>query len=108
MTEWLTNNPTGTNQQAFVKRMMGTIQNERNMAEQQIKKTRMQRVAQFEDVRSKDPEGYENVLRSWEIDPQEYDDWKKSGYKKLPITTTPTAQAPATDFDALWAKHGGK
>jgi hypothetical protein len=114
MIEFLTNNPQGTNQQEFVKRMMGTVQNERNTAEAQIKKTRMQRIAQFEDVKEGDTNKFNNILQSWEIDPNEYDAWKASGFKKIEPVTKASDMAPkvnqpsASSFDDLWANHGGK
>lgn len=80
--EWLTNNPTGLKQQKFVERMVGTITNEKETANQQIKKTLFQRLAQFNDLREKDPQRWEDVVRSAGIDPAEYDEWVASGYRK--------------------------
>ena len=81
--EWLTNNPTGTGQKEFVKRMRGTIEREAQTAQDQIKRTRYQRLAKWDDVRTKDPERWDSVARSFDVDPGEYDKWVKGGRKPM-------------------------
>jgi hypothetical protein len=110
LAEWLKNEPTGTNQQAFVQRMMGTVENEKKTAENQIKKTRYSRIAQFDDVKDADPLKWENVLRSNDVDPDEYDKYKANGYKfpdvvksGAPSSIQGQLSAPKTqqEYDAL-------
>jgi hypothetical protein len=91
LAEWLTNNPTGTKQRAFVERMMNTVRRERQVAENQVQKTRYQRIAQYQDVKDADPEGYAEVLRSWGVEPSDYEDWVKGGHKDIDPVTKPAA-----------------
>jgi hypothetical protein len=93
MYEFLSGQPQGTNQQEFVKRMLGTIEREKQTAENQIKITRMSRIAQYNDVAEKDPIGFADVLRSWEIEPEEYAAWKKNGYKQPDVARQGNAVA---------------
>jgi hypothetical protein len=95
MYEFLSGNPQGTNQQAFVKRMMGTIENEKRTAQAQINKTRFSRIAQYKDVEAADPVGFNDVLRSWEIDPDEYHAWKQAGYKQPDVAKAPGSAGAA-------------
>lgn len=91
-TEWLTNNPRGTEQREFVKRMLQTVQREKKTAEAQINRTRFARIKQFEDLRKSDPDTFEEILQSSGIDPQEYYGWQKGGYK--PISAVQGAEDP--------------
>jgi len=81
--EWLTNEPTGTNQQAFVKRMLDSVQREREVASRQINKVQFARLGKYDDIRKKDPQGWETIVRSNGLDPDEYDAWRKGGYKDI-------------------------
>ena len=87
--EWLTNNPTGRDQQDFAKRAMQTVANEKATTDAQIKRERFQRLSKWDHVRRNAPEAWENVVRSFEVDPREYDLWKKLGYQKMSAMTRP-------------------
>jgi hypothetical protein len=89
MYEFLSGNPQGTNQKAFVDRMMQTVEREKQTAQNQINKTRFSRIAQYKDVEEKDPIGFNDVLRSWEINPDEYHAWKTAGYKQPDVAKMP-------------------
>lgn len=87
--EWLTNDPQGLQQQAFVQRMLGSIGREKATAGDQMKRTQFQRIARYADLENKDRDGFENTLRSSGVDPDEYRSWKKSGYKPMSAVQTP-------------------
>jgi hypothetical protein len=80
MQEWLTNNPTGTDQLAFVKRMAETVAREKEVAISAIKKVQISRLAQFNHLKEKDPKQYQNVLSSWGLSEDEIND--KGQYKE--------------------------
>lgn len=81
LTEFLANNPTGTQQQEFVKRMLGSVAREKETARRQINRTQFGRVASYSDLEKTDPEGFADVLRSQGVDPDEYKAWKKGGFQ---------------------------
>jgi hypothetical protein len=60
--QWVTNNPTGTEQQAFVQRMLGTVEREQGIAKDQLQKTIIKRSKAFEDVKKSNPEKYDEIL----------------------------------------------
>jgi hypothetical protein len=100
--EWLTNSPTGTDQQEFVKRMSDTIAREKATAAEQIKRTKFSRVAQFHDASNLDPDGFKSVLYSHDVDPDEYASWTKGGFKKQ----SAVQGAGGGNHDALLNKYG--
>jgi hypothetical protein len=102
MYEFLSGNPKGTNQQAFVQRMMGTIENEKRTAQAQINKTRFSRIAQYKDVEAADPVGFNDVLRSWEINPDEYHSWKQGGYKQPDVAKAPGSAGAAVGASGVF------
>ena len=114
--EWLTNEPKGTNQQEFVKRMLGSIEREKNTASDQIKRTQFERIARYGDLENADPDEFINVLQSAGVDPMEYKSWKKGGYKKASAVQAPEAggassgltPAEQAELDALSKRFGGK
>lgn len=83
ITEWLTNNPTGLDQQAFTDRLKGTIQRELDTSNDQMNRVKYRRLAKYEDVKDKYPDDWDRVLRSNGVNPDDYEQWKKSGYKKM-------------------------
>lgn len=80
--EWLSNDPKGTNQQEFVKRMLGSIDREKSTAADQIKRTQFERIGRYGDLEKADADEFHNVLQSAGVDPGEYQAFKKGGYKK--------------------------
>ncbi len=87
--EWLTNAPQGTNQQAFVQRMLGSVSREKQTAADQIKRTQFQRIGRYADLESKNKDQFENTLQSAGVDPDEYRTWKKGGYKPMSAVQNP-------------------
>jgi hypothetical protein len=100
LAEWISNNPTGTKQQAFVKRMSQTVENEKSTSENQIKKTQYQRLAQFDDFAKSNPSQYNDIMNSFGLDTQEYSNWKKSGYKPLQTVSEKQAESTKTDIES--------
>ncbi len=80
--EWIANDPKGTNQQEFVKRMLGSIDREKSTASDQIKRTQFERIARYGDLEKADADEFANVLQSAGVDPEEYRAFKKGGYKR--------------------------
>lgn len=66
--EWLSNTPTGTNQQAFVKRMMDTVNREQEIAADQVKKAQTARLPAYSFLAKSNPEEYNAVLRGYKLD----------------------------------------
>lgn len=89
LAEFLTNEPRGTQQRAFVKRLMGTIEREKATAADQIKRTQFSRIAPYEHLEGQDPEGFASTLQSQGIDPEEYKAWKKGGFKPISAVQMP-------------------
>lgn len=99
LSEWLTNNPTGTKQQAFVQRMLGSVEREKNTAADQIKRVQFQRIARFADLEKKMPDDFYNTLESSGIDLNEYSAWKKGGFKAISAVQAPEGQNPPSVSD---------
>lgn len=89
--EWLTNNPTGAQQQAIVNRMMSSVAREKATAADQIKRTQFQRIGRYADLEKSNPDGFANTLQSQGIDPEEYHHWKAGGYKPMSAVQSPDA-----------------
>lgn len=79
--EWLTNEPTGTGQQEFVKRMMGSVAREKETASKQIKRTQLSRISPYAKLEDEDPDTFHATLQSQGIEPEEYQAFKARGYK---------------------------
>jgi hypothetical protein len=87
--EWLSNDPKGTNQQAFVQRMMGSVEREKQTAADQIKRTQLQRTQRYSDLEKSSPDEFYNMLQSAGIEPDEYKKWKASGFKPMSAVQKP-------------------
>lgn len=91
MAEWLTNNPRGARQQEFVDRMMQSVHRENATVQAQMERTKFQRLATFDDFAKRNPEQFEDMLRSNGVDPQKYADWKKTYEQKSAVQDSPEA-----------------
>lgn len=87
--EWFTNEPTGTDQQEFVKRMMGSVAREKATAAEQLIRTKLSRTQGFSDVEKAHPQEYENIMRSHGVDPERYKTWKAGGFKPFSAVQSP-------------------
>lgn len=63
--EWLTNDPTGTGQQEFVKRMAETVDREKEVAQGQVQKAQRAHLPRFSKYKELDPEGYSAQLSGY-------------------------------------------
>lgn len=63
--EWLTNNPTGTGQQEFVKRMAETVSREKDIALAQVQKAQRQRLSAYGKFKEADPDTYNQIIGSY-------------------------------------------
>jgi hypothetical protein len=64
--EWLFNEPTGTNQKEFAKRMMETVGRESKTARNQIETYQRGKLGKYEALKSRRPDQYGAVLKSFE------------------------------------------
>ena len=76
--QWLLNEPTGANQQAFTKLMHESILRERDVAERQLRESQAAASAPFGELRKANPELYNYILTSNGLDPENFDE--KGGY----------------------------
>lgn len=81
MAEWLLNSPRGLQQQEFVNRILGTVQREKDTAEEQMNRVRFSRIAKYADLENKNPSAFQSILQSNHVDPVKYQDWKDNGYQ---------------------------
>lgn len=101
--EYLTNNPTGANQQAFVQRMADTVAREKALAETQMKQFQVEGLAAHARLQKSNPALYNHILQSKGIDPSMIDD---KGQYKAP--TPQVAEHPQDDQAVQWAKQNPK
>lgn len=90
MKEWLTNNPTGTGQEEFVKRMAETVAREKALAETQMKQFQVEGLPAHRALSLRNPDLYNDMLKAKGIDPSMID---ANGQYKAPPSQTPK---PAT------------
>jgi len=95
LTQWLSNNPTGANQQAFVEMMGHTINREMDTARQQIGTIIDQRLPSNARLKRLSPDLYNNILGSalkgYGIDPN-----NPNGATSNQTSTPPTQQGQQT------------
>ncbi len=69
--EWLMNDPQGTNQQEFVKRMADTVQREQEVARGQVQKAQKARLSAYGKFKDADPDTYNSIMNSYGLgDPE--------------------------------------
>ena len=84
ISSWLQNEPNGTNQQKFWNYYVAQLRREEQKISKEVKKEQYRRVAQFNDFRAREPELWKANLMSFDITPEDYDAYVKSGYKQIP------------------------
>lgn len=84
MKEWLENNPQGLNQQKFVERMLNDVRREKQVFQGQVMKFARSKVAKYSDLLKKYPEETNDILKSFNVDPEAYAQWKSNGFKDSP------------------------
>ncbi|MDD5394942.1 MAG: hypothetical protein PHE17_18140 [Thiothrix sp.] len=92
--EWVTNNPTGLDQQNFTKRMGETIEREKQTFIKQIQRNQYARIAKYADVEKGMPDEFKNVLESNGIDYDDFQKWKNEGHKPISAVVKSDAQTP--------------
>lgn len=97
--EWFLNAPQGTAQKAFVQRMMGSVDREKQTAADQIKRTQLQRVSRYADLEKSSPDEFYNTLQSSGLDPEEYKAWVKNGRKPIDAVQKPTTFSEPGSFE---------
>lgn len=65
--EWLFNEPMGTNQQAFVQRVMGTIDRESDLANEQLNTIRTKRLGAHQALKKYAPDTYGRILEDYGV-----------------------------------------
>lgn len=85
---WLMNEPRGAGQQKFVDMMAGTIDREKQTAQNQLNSIRAQRLPLYDKLKKNDPTMYNNLLQSYGLDTNNI----KNGKYVTP-------SAPAVDAD---------
>lgn len=95
--EWMTNKPQGLQQRAFVERMLGSIEREKNTMGDQIRRTQLSRISQFQDIEKTHPQDFYDTLASWDIVPDDWKAYRKGGFKPTSAVQKPEgAGAPAS------------
>lgn len=82
LTEWLTNNPRGTDQMNFVNRVHSGIEREMATTQSQMDRTRLQRISTFDPWIERNPEQARNMMMSYGINPEDYQKYKDNGFKQ--------------------------
>lgn len=86
--EFISNEPTGQQAQAFVERMAETVAREKELAQTQQKQHQVSGLASFDRLKKTNPDAYAQILSSHGLDPSMVDD--KGQYRK-PDKITNTA-----------------
>lgn len=102
--EYLSNNPTGANAQAFVDRMAETIAREKQIAENQKRQFQIEGLPRFKSLKNKDPDTYNAMLQGKGITSDMIDD---KGRYKAP-GATPFHSMSDDALDAAYKAAGGK
>lgn len=105
---WLTNQPLGQEQQAFMKQMKETVDREGEIATDQVRRAQIQRLAAHKNLEKADPQTYRAVLQSYGITPDMIDE--KGQYKKAEKKTAAPSAPPHPADDAMlkWAQENPK
>jgi hypothetical protein len=81
--EWLTNDPTGTDQIEFVKRMAETVQREREVADGQVKKAQIALLPAYAKLKKSNPELYKSIINAQGVNEEDIDEkGQYKGHKK--------------------------
>ena len=79
--EWLSNEPTGTNQLEFVKRMADTVNREKATAQNQVMKAQVQRLSAHSGLQKTNPDLYNEITQSYGLTPDAIEQFKKGSSK---------------------------
>ncbi len=99
--EWLTASPQGTNQQEFVNRMLETADREKHLAQEKLKSIKAGVLQMYGDLKNRDPERYENFVKTNFGDKPQFD---QNGKYVMQDYVNP--QGPAAGSDGATAYAG--
>lgn len=104
MQEYLTNNPTGAGQQAFVQRLADTVAREKALAENQKIQFQIEGLPSHARLKNSNPNLYNSILQAKGIDPTVIDD---KGRYKAP-DASPFHALSDDELDKAYKAAGGK
>lgn len=82
--EYLTNQRQGAGQASFLKNMVNTIDREKNLAADQVKKVQSKILSTYNDLEEKDPEKFDMLMKSHGLRPQGTQDQPTQSNKPKP------------------------
>ena len=97
ISQWLSSEPKGAGQQAFVKQLLETAQREKELAASKVNAIKLSRVADYKDLSTKDPQRFDVSLQSHGIDPKDYAEFAGNGYKVPQHIANPLGTGGAQD-----------
>jgi hypothetical protein len=111
--EYITNVPKGTQQQAFIKKMLDTVTREKKLAEEQIKRESKKMLSSYADLQKKQPEAWNTMIQAQGLDPEMFTNLDKpdkqdtkSKTVKMKDPTGNIREIPANQVDAAKAAGG--
>lgn len=69
--QWISNKPTGNDQQAFVQNMLDTVDREKKLSSRQLKDIQKRRLASHRRLKDLDSEAYNEILQSYGLEDSE-------------------------------------
>lgn len=106
---WITNEPTGRQQQAFMKMLRETSSRERDVATSQVRQAQAGRLQQFDYLNKNNPQKYRGILQGYGFDPNDIDDSGKYAPKAKAtgagLLNAPAVAHPQADAALKWAKE---
>ncbi len=109
--QWITGEPQGADQQAFLKMMGDSIRREKAVAYSHLRKAQVQAAAGSRTFREKYPDKFNAIVQSAGIDPSEIDEkWQYApkGVEEEAPKKNPPPMAPMADMEAEMKKRGLK
>lgn len=103
--EYLSNNPTGAGQQAFVKRLEETVQREKELAQTQQRQYQIEGLVPHQGLKKRNPDLYNQILQSKGIDSSMID---VKGRYKAPPKVVPLEHLSDDELDKAYKAAGGK
>jgi hypothetical protein len=103
--EWLFNEPTGTNQREFAKRMMETVDREASTAKHQIETYQRGKLGKYSALAKRRPDEYEAVLKPFE---ENYGVDLRAREKEAQAPAGAVAEAPEPGMGDALASPAGK
>jgi hypothetical protein len=81
--EYLTAKNKGAGMGSFLKQMLETVKRERELAEEQVKKTQKKILSPYADLRTKDPEAWSTIMKAHELPEDPFEESKTEGSEDL-------------------------